>query len=96
MKKFYRDINKLNYIKEIKRPFYCESIYNQIRNIMTLCNTERCEYEIIRNPASHKNYWTKAQENRDKIIDETNLALQKIRERVVSWENLNQKKQICQ
>ncbi|CAA0121018.1 Uncharacterised protein [BD1-7 clade bacterium] len=81
----------LFFIREKKRPFYPDSIYQAVLKIDELARSESVEYEY-RDPydgGRDSDYWKKAEENQSSIIEATNLAMDEIRERVSKWEALS-------
>lgn len=90
LQKLFEARRDLYFVREKKRPFYTDDIYQAILEVDKVANAESIEYEY-KDPFEGKNfkdYWDAAQENQDEITNKANVAMEKIRERVNKWEAL--------
>jgi hypothetical protein len=72
---------------EKKRPFYPDDIYVAIRQISKTARLESAGYQFKRSGGKeHLAYWDEAEKNQKTMLDQTEAAMQKIRERVTTWE----------
>jgi len=77
-------------VREKKRSFYPDEIYQAILLVEKAAQTESIEYKYG-DPwegKKFKDYWEKAQQNQKKIADKVNAAIEKIRARVIKWDTL--------
>jgi len=89
--RFYEALRALYLVREKKRPFFPEDIYQSIRSIEKESRSESIEYQY-HDPADgerYLDYWEKAESNQDKITELAEEAMKKIRERVTKWEALS-------
>lgn len=89
--RFYDSLRALYYVREKKRPFFPEDIYESIRMIENETRSESIEYEH-RDPSHFErpiDYWEDARKNQAKITELAEDAMKKIRQRVNKWESLS-------
>lgn len=90
LQKFFEASRDLYFVREKKRPFYTEEIYQAILDVDKAARTESIEYEH-KDPFeenNYKDYWNTAKENQEEIASKADVAMEKIRERVNKWEAL--------
>lgn len=90
--RFSEALKSLYIVRERKRPFYSEEIYQAILAIEKKSRRESLEYQH-KDPEEGKNfldYWDSAEKNQEQIIELAEVAMQKIRDRVTKWDPLNQ------
>ena len=88
---FYEARRELFFIREKKRPFYTDEIYQTVLDIDKAAHSESIDYEYG-DPFQgdeFRDYWDKAKESQEELVNKTNLAMEKIRERVNKWEALS-------
>lgn len=89
--RFYEALRALYLVREKKRPFFPEEIYQSIRLIEKESRSESIEYQY-RDPVDgerYMDYWEKAESNQEKITEKAELAMSQIRKRVTKWEALS-------
>lgn len=88
---FYETRRKLFFVREKKRPFYPDEIYQAVLDIDKAARSESIDYEYGDPFKGDKigDYWDKAKENQEDIVNKTNIAMENIRERVNKWEDLS-------
>ena len=88
--RYYDALRALYVIREKKRPFYPDDIYQSIRTIEKESRSESIayQYQDPNDGAKYMDYWDKAKENQDKITEFAEDSMSKIRERVTKWEAL--------
>ncbi len=89
--KYYDALRALYAVREKKRPFYPDEIYQAIREIEKESRSESIEYQHNdpHDSARHMEYWENAEKNQTKVTEIAERAMQKIRERVTKWELLS-------
>ena len=82
---------ELYFVREKKRPFFTSEVYEAILDIDKTAQYESIDYLYGDNSHAEqfKEYWDKAKKNQKDIIKKTNLAMDKIRDRVNKWESLS-------
>lgn len=88
--RYYDALRTLYLVREKKRPFYPNEIYQSIQAIEKESRSESIAYQY-QNPndgEKYMDYWDKAKENQDKITELAEDSMSKIRERVTKWEAL--------
>lgn len=89
--RFYEALRALYLVREKKRPFFPEEIYQSIRLIEKESRSESIEYQY-HDPMDgerYMDYWEKAESNQEKITEQAEVAMGQIRERVTKWEALS-------
>jgi hypothetical protein len=88
--RFYEALRALYLVREKKRPFFPEEIYQSIRLIEKESRSESIEYQY-HDPMDgerYMDYWEKAESNQEKITEQAEVAMGQIRVRVTKWEAL--------
>jgi hypothetical protein len=89
--RYYDALRALYYVREKKRPFFPEDIYQSIQMIEKETRSESIEYEY-REPSHCErpmDYWDDARKSQARITELAENAMKKIRERVNKWESLS-------
>lgn len=85
------EARKLLYsVREKRRPFYPDDIYQSIVAIEKTVHSESIKYQY-QSPFDEGNflkYWEEAEKNQKTIADSAEAAMEKIRHRVNKWETL--------
>lgn len=84
---FHKARRDLYMVREKKRPFYPEYIYQQIIKIDDIVYNESLDYECFSSKEQREEYWNSATENRKSLIQSLDLAMEAIRERVTLWDS---------
>ena len=87
---FFDASKELYRISEYKRPFYPAEIYDLITRLAEISRHEaiRYRYHSPDDPKHFDTYWEEAEKNSEEISQRAQSALDAIRERVVSWEDI--------
>jgi len=91
LERSYDARRKLFFKREQKKPFFPTEIYEEILKIDKVAQTETIDYEY-EDPYDHRKtqeYWDRAQENRQKIADQADKAIEEIRKRIKNWDTLS-------
>ena len=80
LKIFADCFNKFHLNVDKKRPFYVESVYKELYELIKIVHTEYIDYQY--GEEYDKNYWKDANDNADKIISQIDAICNKIRERI--------------
>lgn len=91
LKRFFEAGRSLYIIREKKRPFYPEDIYQAVVSIEEIAHTESIYYQY-KDPfekGSYLKYWEDAEKNQKEITASVENAMMKVRERVTTWEALH-------
>ena len=78
-------------IREKKRPFYPQEIYEAVLDIDRLVHKESFNYKYKSplNDDKFQDYWDEAEKNQTAIVDKAERAMKVIRERVINWDSLS-------
>jgi hypothetical protein len=90
LKRFFDAGRSLYILREKKRPFYPEEIYQAIVSIEKIAHTESIDYQY-NDPfekGKYLSYWKDAEKNQKEITGSVENAMMKVRERVTTWEAL--------
>ncbi|MEO3357782.1 hypothetical protein [Acinetobacter haemolyticus] len=90
LKRFFDSRKNLYLIRERKRPFYPDDIYQAILSIENIAHKESIGYQY-KDPfekGSFLAYWEEAEKNQKEITASVENALMKVRDRVTTWEVL--------
>lgn len=91
LQRLYQARRELYVVREKKRPFYPDEIYQSILSVEKVAHIESIQYQYD-DPFADKNfrrdYWEKAASNQKEITHKAEEAMSKIRERVTKWESL--------
>ncbi|WP_153913042.1 hypothetical protein [Shewanella sp. TC10] len=82
---------KLYELREKKRPFYPESIYDSLTDIDKLAHTESVKYQYQSpfDSRGFEQYWQEAEKNQKEIAEKADISIKLIRARVIEWEQLS-------
>ena len=82
-----RDMYKL---RETKRPFYPREIYDAIYTVEDEAFAGAVHYEVGQSHGveAFKDYWEQVQKRRKEIVQHAEDAIERIRDRVIKWEEL--------
>ena len=86
--RLYEARHDLYCMRESKRPFFSEEIYQSILIIDKEAVNETKSYEYQNPNDLQRDYWGEAENNRGKIIKAVEYSMTIIRERVRSWDAL--------
>ncbi|MCR9494305.1 hypothetical protein NB493_02665 [Vibrio alginolyticus] len=75
-------------VRETKRPFFTEDIYQSILEIDKTAHHESIDYELRSPNDLKRDYWEDAEKNQKVMTQSVEQAMAKIRERVRSWDAL--------
>ncbi|EMN7358641.1 hypothetical protein WB890_004374 [Vibrio parahaemolyticus] len=75
-------------VRESKRPFFTEEIYQSVLDIDKTAHHESIGYELHSPNGLRSDYWEDAEKNQAAITQSVEQAMAKIRERVRSWDAL--------
>lgn len=73
-------------VRENKRPFFTEAIYQAILDIDKTAHHESRYFELYSPNDLKKNYWEDAEKNQKAITQSVEQAMGEIRERVKEWD----------
>lgn len=80
---------RLNRLSERARPFYPGEIYDSIQALEGVARTERIKF-TYHSPENHpegfSGYWSDAEKTQEKLKEATDVAINKIRDRVARWD----------
>lgn len=91
LKRFFEAGRNLYILREKKRPFYSEVIYQAALSIEKIAHTESIDYQY-KSPfekGNYLSYWEDAEKNQKEITASVENAMMKVRERVTTWETLH-------
>ncbi|ELX7527506.1 hypothetical protein SKP09_004644 [Vibrio parahaemolyticus] len=82
---------KLYELREKKRPFYPENIYESLTDIDKLAHTESVKYQYQSpfDSDGFEKYWREAENNQKEIAEKADISIKLIRARVVEWEQIS-------
>lgn len=88
--KLWESRRALYLCSEKYRPFYPENIYQKIKEIDQLANSETNKYrfESPFDPKNFSKYWDEAEANQEKIKNLTEQSIDLLRSRVTTWDSL--------
>ncbi|MCU8430612.1 hypothetical protein OC522_21035 [Vibrio vulnificus] len=86
--RFYEARKALFQVRETKRPFFTEDIYQSILEIDKTAHHESIDYELRSPNDIKRDYWEDAEKNQKVMSQSVEQAMAKIRERVRSWDAL--------
>lgn len=78
-------------IRETKRPFFPEDIYQAILAVEKVASTEAIRYqyqELGEDGVDFRKYWEEAETNQQAVSERADEALQLIRLRITQWDSL--------
>jgi len=90
LNRFYKARHILYLARETKQPFFPQDIYDSIVAVEKTAHKESLRYQH-RDPddfGKNYDYWEDADELQKEIVSQANEAIFKIRERVKSWESV--------
>ncbi|EOW0803616.1 hypothetical protein ACN2MB_004657 [Vibrio parahaemolyticus] len=80
--------NALVDVREKKRPFFSDDIYQALLEIDKITYEESVDYDVLKPEDGHREYWNAARYNHQEISATVNKAMTKIRDRVREWDSL--------
>lgn len=85
---FHKSLRELYLVRENKRPFYTEDIYQAVKAVEDVAHLESIQYMYsdIYPENRTQDYWETAEKNQKEIVANADIALEMIRERVIKWE----------
>lgn len=87
--RYYEAQRNLYQIREKKKPFYPDDIYQAVREVEKAGIRESIKYRY-HSPDSYEGdwmkYWEEAEKNQDQIAEAAEQAVEKIRARVIKWD----------
>ncbi|WP_146144902.1 hypothetical protein [Photobacterium sp. GB-27] len=86
--RLYEARKALFQVRETKRPFFTEDIYQSILEIDKTAHHESIDYELRSPNDLKRDYWEDAEKNQTVMTQSVEQAMAKIRERVRSWDAL--------
>ena len=77
-------------VRETKRPFYPQNIYDAIYIVEDEAFARAIHYDVGQSHGveAFRDYWKQVEERRERIIQNAEDAIEKIRDRVIEWEEL--------
>jgi len=87
LQKFYDAFQSLRIVVLHNRPFYPETIWNDVRDLFHLCNSETVSYQYGKSDGKDwYNYWNEGTENSKKIETQVNKICEAIRFRLAKFD----------
>jgi hypothetical protein len=88
LSKYYTVLRALYLVREKKRPFYPDDIYEALQQVEKSSHSESIKYQYSDSITNYdvNKYWETAEKNQKIITNDANRAMQLIRDRITKWE----------